>query len=110
MSIAFPDYAYPRQRIAEEEVSRVSSRHDSAATIRASSVGPTLPYILVLHITSMADRKQYDDAPTAKPSAAPLPVPTKENDWLGFCQSAIKLQNGDRKVAHTAHTATKPSA
>lgn len=41
---------------------------------------------------------QSDDIPTAKPSTAPLPVPTKENDWLGFCQSAIKLQNGDRKV------------
>ena len=30
-----------------------------------------------------------------------LPVPTKENDWLGFCQSAVKLQNGDRKVSFT---------
>ena len=48
---------------------------------------------------TMADRTQSDDIPTAKPSTAPLPVPTKENDWLGFCQSAIKLQNGDRKVS-----------
>jgi hypothetical protein len=28
-----------------------------------------------------------------------LPTPSKENDWLGFCPSAIKLQNGDKKGA-----------
>ena len=49
----------------------------------------------------VSDSLQYDDVPTAKPSAAPLPVPGKDNDWLGFCQSAIKLQNGDRKVSCT---------
>ena len=28
-----------------------------------------------------------------------LPNPTKENDWLGFCPGAVKLQNGDKKGA-----------
>lgn len=46
----------------------------------------------------MSDQAQSDDVPTAKPSMAPLPAPSKDNDWLGFCQSAIKLQHGDRKV------------
>lgn len=31
-------------------------------------------------------------------STAAMPVPTKENDWLGFCPSAVKLQNGDKRV------------
>jgi hypothetical protein len=39
--------------------------------------------------------EQSDDT---KGGAQPLPVPTKENDWLGFCPSAVKLQNGDRRV------------
>lgn len=29
---------------------------------------------------------------------AVMPVPSKENDFLGFCASAVKLQNGDKKV------------
>lgn len=29
---------------------------------------------------------------------AVMPVPSKENDWLGFCAHAVKLQNGDKKV------------
>lgn len=36
---------------------------------------------------------------------AVMPVPSKDNDWLGFCISAIKLQNGDKKV-RTAPSAT----
>ncbi|KAK3648611.1 hypothetical protein LTR56_007437 [Elasticomyces elasticus] len=28
-----------------------------------------------------------------------LPIPSKENDWLGFCPSAVKLQHGDRKTS-----------
>ena len=46
----------------------------------------------------MADRfkSDHDDGNQVAPAA--LPTPAKENDWLGFCQSAIKLQNGDRKV------------
>ena len=27
----------------------------------------------------------------------PAYIPCKENDWLGFCPSAVKLQNGDKK-------------
>ncbi|KAK3052956.1 hypothetical protein LTR09_006020 [Extremus antarcticus] len=73
MSVA-SDYPYLRQRLADEEAYTTHARHDSAATIKAS-------------------------AEDGKMSSVPLPVPTKENDWLGFCQSAVKLQNGDRKGA-----------
>jgi hypothetical protein len=104
MSVA-ADYPYLRQALSEQEpLSRTNTRHDSAATIRAN-VGPLSSASSILQIFSqlltMSDQVQSDDIPTAKPSTAPLPVPSKENDWLGFCQSAIKLQNGDRKVNST---------
>lgn len=47
----------------------------------------------------MADGEQAETlTEDSENEGAPLPVPTKENNWLGFCQSAVKLQNGDRKV------------
>jgi hypothetical protein len=102
------DYPYLRQRLAEEELSRTHTRHDSAATIRAN-VGPlSLATKHLADLLNMSNQLQSDDIPTAKPSAAPLPVPTKENDWLGFCQSAIKLQNGDRKVNLPTAKAAQP--
>lgn len=42
--------------------------------------------------------------PNVSPPAAmdsSLPTLSKDNDWLGFCPSAVKLQNGDRKVCAT---------
>ena len=63
----------------------------------------------VADLLYISDQRQSDDFAIAKPSTAPLPVPTKENDWLGFCQSAIKLQNGDRKVNLTTAKTAKHS-
>lgn len=28
-----------------------------------------------------------------------IPIATKDNEWLGFCPCAVKLQQGDRKGA-----------
>lgn len=104
------DYPYLRQKLAEEEARR-HGRHDSAATIKAavsSHHGPppphsTLPlhracsYICVMYALLMRDMFQHiEDVRTQ----AVMPAPSKENDWLGFCASAIKLQNGDKKVRH----------
>ncbi|KAF2481311.1 hypothetical protein BDY17DRAFT_301080 [Neohortaea acidophila] len=56
-------------------MSKPEMRHDSTATIRATRI---------LNDDSDDDGFQ-------------LPVATKENEWLGFCPSAVKLQNGDRR-------------
>jgi len=45
---------------------------------------------------------QLDSAPgglgDTDDESAVLPVAAKDNNWLGFCPAAIKLQNGDKKV------------
>ncbi|KAK5165899.1 uncharacterized protein LTR77_008823 [Saxophila tyrrhenica] len=94
MSVA-SDYPYLRQRLVEEEArggAQAHGRQDSAATIKAPVRVASNPTTPMARLTG-ADCKVDD----GKMSSAPLPVPTKENDWLGFCQSAVKLQNGDRR-------------
>ena len=51
-----------------------------------------------LRFMGLTDLIQPDEHASSTPTLHELPVPTKENDWLGFCHSAMKLQNGDRKV------------
>jgi hypothetical protein len=70
--------------------------------------------------TVISMRSPTDTAPPANPSrastatnfpspntqihhnaSASVPTPTPENDYLGFCKSAWRLQNGDRKGALT---------
>jgi len=42
-------------------------------------------------------------------TAAVMPVPSKENDFLGFCMHAVKLQNGDKKVCMRCDRYTAPT-
>ena len=52
------------------------------------------------------DRQTEIYGDDADNDGAPLPVPTKENNWLGFCPSAIKLQNGGKRVGGRAKQTT----
>ncbi|KAK5125151.1 hypothetical protein LTR85_000827 [Meristemomyces frigidus] len=71
-------------------------RRDTVASLSVPPEGPSSP--------SSTMRSQSTVALSMAPSLAhtntstPVPTPTSENDYLGFCKSAWKLQNGDRKA------------
>ena len=98
-----PAAASRRRALAHAHAPRFCGNHPSER--RSTSLATKH----LADLLNMSNQLQSDDIPTAKPSTAPLPVPSKENDWLGFCQSAIKLQNGDRKVNLSTAKVALPS-
>ncbi|KAF2207402.1 hypothetical protein CERZMDRAFT_102494 [Cercospora zeae-maydis SCOH1-5] len=46
--------------------------------------------------------------PTATQSSMAIVQPTPDNDYLGFCKAAWKLQNGDKKTSFGAHKQVEP--
>ena len=61
-------------------------------TEAANAVGGPSPMIPPPHTSLCA-------AATSLTLMDALPTPCKENDWLGFCPAAVKLQSGDRKTS-----------
>lgn len=99
MALNVNDYPYLRQKLMDEEARR-HSRHDSAATIRAAvSFCSTFLLVLLEHGLGLFVRLTMSQHIEDVRTAAVMPVPSKDNDWLGFCMHAVKLQNGDKKVS-----------
>ncbi|GIZ38326.1 hypothetical protein CKM354_000174600 [Cercospora kikuchii] len=46
--------------------------------------------------------------PSATQSSVAIVQPTPDNDYLGFCKAAWKLQNGDKKNSFAAHKQVEP--
>ncbi|KAF2716607.1 hypothetical protein K431DRAFT_234988, partial [Polychaeton citri CBS 116435] len=67
-------------------------RHDSSATVRASSPSPTLAKKM-----SIASNAPGQLPPTS--GSMSYPSPTPENSYLGLCKNAVRLQNGEKKAA-----------
>jgi len=73
-----------------------SERRDTVIAPDAASPNQTPPI-------SMSIARSYSGAAlhhalTHAHSSTTIPTPTPENDYLGFCKSAWKLQNGDHKA------------
>lgn len=85
-------------------------RHDSAATIRATKVRSRTcndpQHLWDWNLANIDQTETFND--DAHHEGGALPVPTKENNWLGFCPSAVKLQNGDKRVRETASRIATP--
>ncbi|KAK4540869.1 hypothetical protein LTR36_008811 [Oleoguttula mirabilis] len=72
-------------------------RRDTVASMSVPPEGPSSPASTMRSQSSVALSMRPASLARSNTST-PIPTPTSENDYLGFCKTAWKLQNGDRKA------------
>lgn len=100
---------FRKQREGEADTSKiwVGSSEDRRDTVTSIHVAPNDNSQSLRSPSSPMLVRSLSNTPSLVPSSythnssTSIPTPTPENDYLGFCKSAWKLQNGDRAKAFT---------